>query len=30
MGTKGYWLNERRLLVYSRLCVAMYAVGLLA
>ena len=30
MGTKGYWRNERRLLVYSRLCVAMYAVGLLA
>jgi hypothetical protein len=30
MGTKGYWLNERRLLVYSRLCVAMYAVGLLS
>ena len=30
MGTKDYWLNERRLLVYSRLCVAMYAVGLLS
>ena len=29
MGAKGYWLNERRLLVYSRLCVAIYAVGLL-
>jgi hypothetical protein len=30
MGTKGYWLNERRLLVYSRLCVAIYVVGLLS
>ncbi len=29
MGAQGYWLNERRLTVYSRLCVAMYVVGLL-
>ena len=29
MGAQGYWLNKRRLTVYSRLCVAMYVVGLL-
>jgi len=30
MGATGYWLNKRRLIVYSRLCVAIYAVALLS
>jgi len=29
MGATGYWLNQNRLLIYSRLFVAVYAVGLL-